>query len=208
MSNIADPLNYAVEKPKEPTMVEVLAQAMALMQQLAADKSGDAAKQDATLQLIEKLITKTHPENVDSPAISVYSYPEGDAARPKPALKCIMWWVGYKLTPETLRPEEIELLNRLQPGEYAVTKADGQSIPFRVQAKLSDKLDAHGRPQTEELTIGFPCKGDHRQNHMSMTSYLKQALGDKQPSIVEVQAELTKLKAELEFARAGVMSAV
>src|SRR3990167_4975823 len=119
----------------DPSMATVLTQAMALMQQLAADKSGDAQKQDATLALIEKLITKTHPENIEHPGISVYSYPEGDHARPKPDLKCKMYWIGYELRTDTLTPQEIDLLNRVQPGEFRVTKADGTGIPFRVEAK-------------------------------------------------------------------------
>lgn len=192
----------------DPNMAQVLMQAMALMQQMAADKSGDKDKQDATLSLIEKLITKTHPENVDHPGLSVYSYPEGNVARPKPDLKCKMFWVGYELKTDTLTPSELELLNRLQPGEFRVTKADGTGIPFRVEAKKSDALDAQGRPAVEALSIWFPCKGDARQNHLSMTSYLQQVLGDAIPTMAEAMAELTRLKAELASARAGLVGAV
>ena len=197
------PPQQAVDTP-EPTMAVVLQQAMALMAQLAADKSGNTAQNDATLSLIEKLITKTHPENVEHPGISVYSHPEGDRVHPKEDLHCKMFWIGYELNTDTLRPDEIALLNRVQPGEFRVTKADGTCIPFRITAKQSDKLGEDGRPTVEQLSMWFPCKGDQRDNHLSMTSYLQQVLGDKLPTIQEALAELAKLKAELAAARVGV----
>jgi len=190
-----------------PSMSDMLALIKQLAQELRAnptpDTSDTASKQ---VELIERLITKTHPENIDHPGIGIYSYPEGDLAHPKPALQCKIYWVGYELRTDTLTPTEIELLNRLKPGEFRVTKADGTGIPFRVSAKHSDKLDANGRPTLEELSVWFPCKGDARQNHLSMTSYLQQALGDKLPTIEEALAELAKLKAELASARMGVMA--
>lgn len=198
------------EVPTAPTMAIVLAQIAAIMERLSTPKETDTDRDAAyrQIELIERLITKTHPENVDHPGKSVYSYPEGDVARPKPEMKCRFYWVGYELHPETLRPEEIELLNRLTPGEYRVTKADGVDIPFRVTAKASDKLDDKGKPTIEELSVWFPCKGDQRQNHLSMISYIQQALGDKIPTVQEMMRELTKLKRELEQARAGVVGVV
>jgi hypothetical protein len=115
-----------------------------------------------------------------------------------------MFWIGYELNTDTLRPDEIALLNRVQPGEFRVTKADGTGIPFRVTAKQSDKLDGQGRPTIEQLSMWFPCKGDQRDNHLSMVGYLQQVLGDKLPTIQEALAELAKLKAELAAARVGV----
>jgi hypothetical protein len=188
--------------PHDPTMAAILAKMTELVAQVLNAKTDPerdtAAKQ---VELIEKLITKTHPENVEHPGISVYSHPEGDRFHPKDDLHCKMFWIGYELNTDTLRPDEIALLNRVQPGEFRVTKADGTGIPFRVTAKQSDKLGEDGRPQIEQLSMWFPCKGDQRDNHLSMTSYLQQVLGDKLPTIQEALAELAKLKAELAAAR-------
>ena len=186
-------------------MADVLALIKQRAVELRATPSDTGAQETATKQveLIERLITKTHPENIDHPGIGVYSYPEGDLAHPKEPLKCRMIWCGYDLRTDTLKPGEVDLLNRLQPGEFRVTKADGTGIPFRVSAKLSDKLDGQGRPTYEELSVWFPCKGDARQNHMSMSSYLRQALGDKLPTLDEAMAELAKLKAELASTKAA-----
>ena len=202
----------AASRPEPPpaslpsvNMADVLALIKQLAIELRATPSDTGAQETATKQveLIERLITKTHPENIDHPGIGVYSYPEGDLAHPKEPLKCRMIWCGYDVRTETMTPGEIALLNRLQPGEFRVTKADGTGIPFRVSAKLSDKLDGQGRPTYEELSVWFPCKGDARQNHMSMSSYLRQALGDKLPTLDEAMAELAKLKAELASAKAA-----
>ena len=173
------------QSPPSVNMADVLALIKQLAVELRATPSDSGAQETATKQveLIEKLITKTHPENIDHPGFGVYSYPEGDLAHPKEPLKCRLLWCGYDLRTETMTPGEIALLNRLQPGEFRVTKADGTGIPFRVSAKLSDKLDGQGKPTYEELSVWFPCKGDARQNHMSMTSYLRQALGDKLPTL-------------------------
>jgi hypothetical protein len=198
------PPPQAVDTP-EPTMAAILAKMTDLVAQVLAAKTDPeretAAKQ---VEMIERLITKTHPENVEHPGISVYSHPEGDRFHPKDDLRCKMFWIGYELKTDTLRPDEIALLNRVQPGEFRVTKADGTGIPFRVTAKQSDKLGEDGRPQIEQLSMWFPCKGDQRDNHLSMTSYLQQVLGDKLPTIQEALAELAKLKAELAAARVGV----
>lgn len=149
------------------------------------------------LLLEQERIKREMPENKQSPGISVYSYPEGDLARPKPAMKCKMFWVNRELTPETLTPGEIELLNKLEPGEYRVTKTDGTQIPFKVEAKRNDRLEI------EQLAVWFQCKDEHRHNHNSMTSYLQQALGERIPSITELMAELARLKAELATASVG-----
>ena len=197
----------------DPTIAAVLSQMGRLIEQLAAQaKASDSSvEKDAAyrqIELIEKLITKTQPENVHHPGISAFSYPEGDQAHPKPDLQCKIFWVGYELRTETLTPQEIDLLNRLKPGEYRVTKSDMTSIPFRVTAKHSDKVDAQGKPAIETLEVWFSCKGENKQNHLSMVSYLQQVLGDRVPTSVELLAELARMKRELEDARRGVVGVV
>lgn len=183
------------DEPDAMTKSEFL---VAMQQLIAAIKTTDdpASKERAIIEaerlaLEQERLKREMPENKQSPGISVYSYPEGDLKRPKPDLKCRMFWVGYPLTTETLTPREVELLNRLEAGEFRVTKTDGTPIPFRVAAKHNDRM------QLEELAISFPCKGEHRHNHGSMVSYMQQALGDRIPSTDELMAEVQKLKAEL-----------
>lgn len=207
-----DPKRRQSEHEAAPTMAEVLASIRDLVQVAVTAKTADQKDALQTqVELMERLINKTRPENPEHPGVSVYSYPEGDlaatAAGKVKALKCKMFWVGYDLNVDTLTPDEIDLLNRVQPGDFRVTKADGTAIPFKVSAKYSDRIE-HGRPVTEAINMWFPCKGDHRQNHLSMTSYLQQVLGDRIPTIDEAMAELAKLKAELASAKFGVIGAI
>lgn len=203
---LVDPKDY---QPKNTpvTQSDFLEAFKALLTEIRG--SDDTAAKERLLIESQRLlieqdrIKRDMPENKQSPGISVYSYPEGDHIHPKPPLKCKMFWVGYELTTETLTPLEVELLNRLEAGEYRVTKTDGSDIPFNVQATKNQSTNA-----LEKLVIWFPCKGDQKHNHHSMTAYLQQALGDRIPSLSELQAELDKLRAELALSQVGVSGRV
>jgi hypothetical protein len=195
-----DPKDY---QPKTDTVSK--SDFLAAMQELIkAIKSSDdpAAKERAVIEaerlaLEQERLKREMPENKQAPGISVYSYPEGELAHPKPPLKCKMYWVGYPLTTDTLTPTEVDLLNRMTPGEYKVTKTDGLQIPFRVAAKYNDRMEL------DELAFTFRCTGADKHNHGSLVSYLQQALGDRIPSQAELMAELEQLKAELAVSRVG-----
>lgn len=195
-----DPKDY---QPKdEPVKQSDLLSAIKMLLESVRGADNTDAKERTAIE-VERLLLEQErlkremPENKQAPGISVYSYPEGDLLRPKAPLKCKMFWVGYELNVETLTPGEVDLLNRIEPGEYRVMKTDGTPIPFKVSAKHNDRF------QLEELNIWFPCKGEHKHNHNSMTAYLQQALGDRIPSMDELMAQLATLKAELAAERVG-----
>jgi hypothetical protein len=210
-----DPMPTEDPKAEAPSMAGVLAQLAQLQAETAKILSDMRASGGANVDVVERmlaqqeqLINKTIPENKQSPGISEYR-PKGTAAYPNLALKCKMTWVGYELTADTLRVDEIEWLNKLQPGDYRVTKADGTKIPFKVAAKHSQHFDEQAqRFALEQLDIWFPCKGEHRQNHLSMVAYCQQAIEGSIPSTDELLREVTRLKAEMAAAKAGVLSAV
>ena len=184
---------------------------VAMQQLIAAIKTTDDphAKERALLEaerltLEHERLKREMPENKQAPGISAYSYPEGDLAHPKPDLKCKIYWIGYELQTDTLTPGEIDLLNRLQPGEFRVTKSDGTAIPFKVEAKYGDRIDPVTQQfELRELAVWFPCKAaDQKQNHGSMVQYLQQALGERIPSVAELMAEVATLRAALAGVRA------
>ncbi len=134
----------------------------------------------------------THRENEHHPGKSVYSYPEGDVARPKPALKCKMYQCGYDLSPDTITPEEIDLLNQLTIGAFTFKRTDGSEEKLTV----TGELDPQGQPT--RLLINYPCKGELRHNLPSLADMLRAALGRPTPELVELaalRAELDALKA-------------
>jgi hypothetical protein len=168
---------------------------------LVMKESGNGGNGDVIEQLLQQqqqLLVKTRPENTEHPGISEYSYPEGDLVRPKPPLKCKILWCGFPETVETLRPDEIEWLNRLQPGVYEVTRTDGRRIEFKVEAKYDSKREL------EELAVSFPCRGENRHNHGSKVNYCMQAMGAAIPSQAELLAENQRLLEQVAALRAAV----
>lgn len=209
-----DPKNYQPKKdePEQADMASLLTQ-MAQMQQetarllLEMRQSGATANAGAIERLLdqqEKLLVKTRPENTEHPGISVFSHPEGELARPKAQLKCPFTWCGADETWETLTPDEVEWRNRLvevveQKGalEGFVTKANGDRIKFTATPKRTDA------GTVEHMTVHYKCKDEHKADHMHNVAYLRQVLGEAIPSTGDLMAELTRLRAELDMAKAG-----
>lgn len=200
-----DPKSYQPKSddPAAATMTDLLLQMQQMQQETArlllemrqSGSSANAGIIEKLLQTQEQLLVKTQPSNTDHPGISVYSYPEGERVRPKPELKCRFIWCGQEESRDQLTPEEIELRNQLEPGLYHVTKANGQRIKFEVTAKRTD----HGK--LESLEIFFPCKNEHRNDHMSNVAYLRQVLGEAVPSLEDLIRENARLRAEAESLR-------
>lgn len=197
----------------ETTQEPSLAAAFTMMAELLREMkgSGNADEKARMLAETERLLleqkrmsmeldreARSMPENKIWPGVSVYSYPEGEVARPKPKLINKVFWVGYDLTPDTLTPSEIEAVNSLKPGDYQVTKADGQKIAFKVNAKYTDIINPETNTFTiESLSVSFPCKGEARHNHLSLKSYCTQAMGKALPNAEDLLEEIAKLRAEL-----------
>lgn len=190
-----DPVEFARSAPvaAPPDMATALAM---IAEALTALKHGGGDSATAQrLDGIERFLlaqeqTRPH-ENLFNPPLRSALNPLGERDHPRPDFKCRMIWVGYELKKEGQTLEEIELLNRMQPGEYRVTKADGRTIPFRVASKLKDS------GALDMLTFHFPCKGsEDRQNHAPMVSYLREALGE-QVSVASLLQQVAALKAQL-----------
>lgn len=201
------------EPTAEPSLASVFAMFGELLKEIKGSSSADS--KDRALVEAERLLleqqrfemerdreNRNMPENKTHSGLSVF-WP--DVSIPKPKLKCKFLWVGYEETAETLTPEEVVALNMLEPGEYSVTKADSKRIPFKVTPKYYDAIDAvTNRPKLEGLSVWFPCKGaEDRQNHLSKISYCRQAMGQALPSVVELLAEVERLKRELAQERTG-----
>ena len=178
----------------EPTLASAVQTMADILRELKTSSKGDDSRIDVLASGIQTLIDheKARPrENPQYPGISGLN-PLGELAHPRPELRCKMFWVGYRLNKDMLTHEEIDLLNKVTPGEYRVTKSDGTMVPFTVDGKQ----DLAGR--LERLTFHFPCKNtDDRMNHMPMISYLREAMGEALPSVDRLMAQVRALKAEL-----------
>lgn len=201
------------EATAEPSLASVFAMFGELLKEIKGSSSADS--KDRALVEAERLLleqqrfemerdreNRNMPENKQHSGLSVF-WP--DVSIQKPKLKCKFLWVGYEVTAETQTPEEVLALNLLEPGEYSVTKADAKRIPFKITPKYFDTIDpATNRPKLEGLSVWFPCKGaEDRQNHLSMISYCRQAMGQALPTVSDLMAEVERLKRELAQERVG-----
>lgn len=212
-----EPLVAENETTEQPTMAAAFTMMAELLKEMRESK-GTPDDQDRRLAETERLLleqkrlqletdreARNMPENRTHSGLSVY-WP--DPRVPKPELKTKFSWVGYDLVNgDTLRPDEVEALNLLEPGDYMVTKADGNRINFKVTAKYADQLDsATGMLKLESMSVSFNCKGENKHNHLSLASYCRQATSGAIPNADDLLREVARLKAEL--SAKSVMTAV
>lgn len=145
---------------------------------------------DAQQAALREIAERDRRDDVNYPRVSVYSYPEGDRARPRPPFKCKMFWVGFDQDWDTTTAQEIELLNQMEPGEYT----------FRRIGGAPEKLHVHGERNASgaltKLDFMFASK-EQRDTLPPMAWMLRDALGVKTAE----QAEIDRLRAEIETLR-------
>ena len=204
---IADPKDYAVVKKKDDDELQqlraqlaTLAAQVASMTQAQTQSGGITAEQlktvmsdlvkvqaDAHAQALREIAERDQRDDLNFPRISAYSYPEGDKARPRPALKCRMFWNGFDMDWDTTTAAELELLNRVEPGDYTFRRIDGTT---REKIQVFGERNASG--QLSKLEFHFPTK-EQRDTLPSMLSILRDIVGVQTPE----QQEIERLKAEL-----------
>ena len=177
-------------------ILQSIAATLAAVQGQARAGTDVGAALEQMTKTLSELAQRTRPENPEHNRISAYN-PRGLRDAERPQLKCEMYWVGYPITPETQTDEEIEAMNRLEPGAYTVTKANGVTIPFTVEGRRKQN------GALESLWVNFPCKGDQSTDHRSQVAYCREAMGEPMPSLESLMAEVTRLKASLAVATIG-----
>lgn len=202
---IADPKKYAVTKADDDDLAgdDLAAQVSALQETVAAllaQQKAVGGLTDERLELILNKVAETqaaaaeraaNPSNKTHPGMSVYSYPEGDRARPR-AFKCPMTWAGYPLDLDTTTAEEIELFNLAEPGTYTFRRTDGSLDELTVEGKRSPG------GQIASLHFTFVVK-ERRDTLPSIVDMLRFAFRIKSPQ----EVELEQLRAQLEAMRTG-----
>jgi len=145
---------------------------------------------DAQLAALREIAERDQRDDINYPRKSVYSYPEGDRARPRPQFKCRMFWVGFDMDWDTTTAEEIELLNQFEPGEYTFRRIGGALENLHV----TGEKNASGA--LTKLDFMFASK-EQRDTLPPMAWMLRDALGVKTAEQVEIErlkAEIAKLR--------------
>ena len=197
---IADPKHYAMthDDDEDDLQAQVAALSAQVKQLLAQQASGGGLTPDALEAMLGRVAQMSadaheraaNPSNKVHPGISVYSYPEGDVARPRPPLKCRMFWVGFELTTDTLKAEEIELLNLATPGRFTFMRTDRSADTLTVKG-ATDITGTLDRMEFEFLTK------ERKETLPGMVDMLRSAFQVKSPQELELDA----MKAELERLR-------
>lgn len=119
------------------------------------------------------------PENERHPGKSVFSYPEGDVARPRPALKCQMFWLNEPVDTDTTTAKEIELLNQLERGRYKLERPDGSLLRVDVITEQDDLTGKLGK-----LTVSFDTRNNGHRNLPSRVFMLQECIKQQTPGLV------------------------
>jgi hypothetical protein len=156
---------------------------------------------EATLERVLSKVAETtaaaqeraaNPSNKSHPGISVYSYPEGDRARPR-KLNCPMTWAGQPVDLDTNTAEEIELFNLAIPGVYKFKRLDNtlDTLTVTGERDAGDTLT--------KLTFSFLTDKDTRDTLPGIVPMLRHAFRvptSQERELAEMKRELEALKAE------------
>jgi hypothetical protein len=98
------------------------------------------------------------PENEVHPAKSVFSYPEGDVAKPRPTLPYEFYLNAYPVHkfPETQHWRELELMGQVEPGIYTVMRKDFTPM----QVTVSGERDVNQK--LTRISVEFPITREER----------------------------------------------
>jgi hypothetical protein len=201
----ADPKNYAKTAPDDDadTLQEQLDALKAQLETVLASKaaSTDDDRLEKILLRVAQMSADAHeraanPSNKTHPAISVFSYPEGDRARPREPLKCEMFWCGYPIEMDTTTAEEISLLNQGEIGVFQFQRYNHRATVPSVD-KLTITGERDGTGKLSRLLYTFPTNIQENRD-TSKVDILRTAFGVKSPE----QLELDALRREVERLRA------
>lgn len=176
-----------------------------LIDKIAAMKESGAG---ITTEQLELLLQKTAgntaeafrsaliPENKVHPnPVSVYTYPEGEAARPKPKLLKETWFCGYTQRDDNLTPQEIDALNALTEGG-----------PFEARGGMWKAwLAKSGTKETLMVYCDEAADRDRARDLPPLTAICYELKrGPAAVDLVELTAQLEAMRTKLNQVTAGV----
>ena len=169
------------ETPKDPTMAEAMAMFAEILK-------SNAAIQQSALIVQQAQLKQTQPRSLTRPPLISVFNPRGEKDFPMPDLKCIVHM------PWPLRPggpgmhgctrEEVELLNRVVPGEYTVELRDETRVQVSV---VGDRNSVTGKTDQMAFMGAKEENGQYstlftretKSQFPAMTAWLRQMLTDK-----------------------------
>lgn len=173
--------------PNILALTQMMAQMVSAMQasQLSKDTIGEILN-----PIVKEIGSTVHaarwPENSEHPHISVYSYPEGDIARPKPQLSRPTWFCGAREREERLKPSEIDAFNAIKE------PCTARGGAWRAEIRLPKAVGG-----TEELFVWVPSSTvDERMGLPPLLLILHELkTGQSTEDVMDLLQQLNTLKA-------------
>lgn len=111
------------------------------------------AIQEGQLKVQQAQLKQTESKNKQSPALISAFNPQGQKDYPIPPLKCEMW-IPWPQTPAMhgFDFEEVELLNRIEPGEFKVELSNGD---IETVVVIGDRNRANGKLERLTFSRGY-----------------------------------------------------
>lgn len=175
---------------------------MLMQQQAEILRNNKDADIEAAATINARAMKKAlRPENEIAPGVSIYN-PKGERDCPRPKPTHIYMLAQYPICDpgnyDTTTWTELELLNRLQPGEYPVTKSDGSEVKVLVKTEFN----SGGKPY--KTTLFADGKGlakddpDQKTNWPPLVQLLTQMITGERPqeSYARYQDIIDRLQAE------------
>lgn len=179
-----------------PVMAFTEAQMAQLLAKLVPANPGLTAEQLSQIVNLAGQNTATamqkalKPENARAPEMSDLN-PLGERDHPRPELKCkFTFGTNYPIERESCSRLEIDLLNRIIPGEYRVRETNGLTMTVNVKVRKATDMG-----EIMELGLEFPCKNkDQQMGVPPLASMLRDILGESTSDVLGLQDELDKLR--------------
>lgn len=171
----------------------------ALVSALEKIASGQVNSQRAATEALDMSARLQQPDNKLSPGVSSFN-PQGDREYPRPALKCPMF-LPWEAEQGSLTFEEIELLNLLEEGDYAVKRNDGTKLKVAVKIKMN----MNGTPDTLFMNSEAAFNEENHWMMPSLVIILRQVL-DANPNTRKAANEVMTMDERVEAVRSGELT--
>jgi hypothetical protein len=159
-----------------------------MLLEVLAQRKDEAITPDALKEILANNSTAVQkamkPENETHPGKSVFSYPEGDVARPRPELPHEFLYNNYPMHkfPETEHWRELELACQVVPGTYTVIRRDGS----RMTVEVKGERNADGK--LTKVSVEFPVSREDKGLIPPKSVVLYQLLHNEHPKKAFVEA--------------------
>lgn len=143
---------------------------LALIRALEGIASGQVNSQRAASEALDMAAKMQQPDNRTGPNISAFN-PQGESQHPRPKLRCEMF-LPWEAEADSLTWEEIELLNLLREGEYAIRRNDG----VKVKVTIKVKMNLNGTPDVLLMNSEAGFNDENAWMMPPLTNILRQVL--------------------------------